>query len=199
MSSTSCAVFLDRDGTINVDPGYMGDPARVRLFPGVPEGLRLLQQEGFKLIIISNQSGIGRGIITPEGLSAVNARIFDLAGIQPDAIYMCFHHPSEAVGDFKIVCDCRKPGTGMIEQGVRDLGLDLARSYIVGDAAVDMEAGRAARLTRVLVRTGRGERTLGEVRAGRVPAPEHIAQDLQDAARWIARHAGNFRACGGSQ
>lgn len=187
------AVFLDRDGTINVDPGYVGDPTRVKLFPGVPEGLRLLQDAGFKLIIISNQSGIGRGIITPDGLTAVNARIFELAGIQPDAIYMCFHHPSEAVGTFKIVCDCRKPGTGMIDQGARELGIDLGGSYIVGDAAVDMEAGRAAKLTRVLVRTGRGQATLAEIHAGRVPAPEHVAADLHGAAHWIAEHAGNLK------
>ena len=191
---TAPAVFLDRDGTINVDPGYVGDPTRVRLFPGVPEGLRLLAERGFKLVIISNQSGIGRGIITEQGLAAVNARIFELAGIQPDAIYMCFHHPSEAVGTFKVACDCRKPGTGMIERGVRELGIDLAGSYMVGDAAVDLEAGRAARLCRVLVRTGRGEATLAEVRAGRVPAPEYVARDLHDAAAWIVTQAGNLNA-----
>lgn len=194
----NAAVFLDRDGTINVDPGYVGDPTRVKLFPGVPEALGQLQSIGFKLIIITNQSGIGRGIITPEGLTAVNARIFELAGVQPDRIYMCFHHPTEAVGEYRIACACRKPGTGLIEQGVRELGLDLNASFIVGDAAVDLEAGRNAGLTRVLVRTGRGEATLAEVRSGRVPAPEHVAQDLADAAQWIMTRGGNLRRAGRS-
>jgi len=184
----SAAVFLDRDGTINEDPGFLADATRVKLFPGVSEGLSRLQRLGLKLVIVTNQSGVGRGLIPPDALAAVNRRIFELAGVQPDAIYMCFHHPEEARGAFRIACECRKPGTGLIQQGVRELGIDLAKSWMVGDRPADLECGRAAGVKRVLVLTGDGANTLSEVRAGRVPAPDHVAADLDQASVWIERN-----------
>lgn len=182
---SGAAVFLDRDGTINEDPGFLADPGLVKLFPGVPQALRRLRDAGLKIVIISNQSGIGRGLIQPQQLDDVNARIFELAGVQPDAIYMCFHHPEEAVGEFRVQCGCRKPATGLVDQGVAQLALDPQRSFVVGDRPADVDCGRAAGMTTVLVRTGHGEGTLSDVRAGRTAAPDHVAADLAEAAEWI--------------
>lgn len=181
------AVFLDRDGTINEDPGFLADAGRVKLLPGVPGALRRLKDAGLKIIIISNQSGIGRGLIRPHELDEVNARIFELAGVSPDAIYMCFHHPEEAVGEYRIACGCRKPATGLVDRGVAELGLDPARSFVVGDRPADVDCGRAAGMRTVLVRTGHGEGTLADVKAGRTSAPDHVAADLSEAAEWILR------------
>lgn len=188
--SGRAAVFLDRDGTINIDPGFLADPGRVKLFPGVPGALERLRDRGFALVIVSNQSGIGRGIITPDALTAVNRRIFESAGVEPDRIYMCFHHPEEAVGAFKIACGCRKPAIGMIEQAAAELGVDRARSFMVGDSVVDVACGQAAGMATVLVRTGRGEATLAEVLAGRLASPDHVAADLAGAADWILERSG---------
>jgi D,D-heptose 1,7-bisphosphate phosphatase len=190
---TRPAVFLDRDGTINVDPGFLADAGRVTLFPGVPEALRSLRDAGFKIVIITNQSGIGRGLIQPRQLDEVNARIFELAGVAPDAIYMCFHHPEEAVGEFKITCGCRKPATGMVDRGIAELGVDPARSFVVGDRSADVDCGRAAGMRTVLVRTGHGEGTLADVQAGKAAAPDHVAADLSAAAEWILGRVGGTK------
>jgi D,D-heptose 1,7-bisphosphate phosphatase len=179
-------VFLDRDGTINVDPGFLSDPEHVRLFPGVPEALARLKALGLRLVVISNQSGIGRGLVTREALARVNRRIFELARVVPDRIYNCPHHPSEGRGWYRRRCDCRKPATGMVERGLRHLGLDVVASFLIGDSGADVECGLAAGLTTVLVRTGNGDETFALVEAGRLPRPHHVAKSLADAAEFIA-------------
>lgn len=135
---TSAAVFLDRDGTLIEDQHYAADPAAVRLLDGVPEALAALRAAGFRLVVITNQSGIGRGTITHVQYAAVRERLDALlraAGAPIDATYMCPHHP-DATG----ACECRKPAPGMYVTAAGELGLDLARSYLIGNRWNDIAA-----------------------------------------------------------
>lgn len=144
------AVFLDRDGTLMHDPGYIGDPALVQPFAGVAEALARLKSRGYKTVIVTNQSGIGRGYFSEADFGRVQARLFELLGPGLiDATYFCADHPDTAT-------DRRKPGPGMLLEAARDLELDLARSWMVGDRAGDVEAGRRAGVRSILVRTGEG-------------------------------------------
>jgi D-glycero-D-manno-heptose 1,7-bisphosphate phosphatase len=134
------AVFLDRDGTLVRDPGYLHDPALVELLPGVVEGLRALAAAGWPLVVVSNQSGIARGHFGPAAFAAVTARIEELLaphGVRFAGVYYCPHHP-----DFTGPCGCRKPGVELFERAARELGLDLRRSWYVGDKLQDAEPAR---------------------------------------------------------
>ena len=147
------AVFLDRDGVINVDHGYVSTWAQFEFLPGVPEALRELQDAGYLLIIVSNQSGIGRGYYSEADVASLNQAIaqhLDSAvGVVLSGFYHCPHHPTEAVGEFRRQCDCRKPAPGMIRQAVLDHGIDVKTSLLVGDKDSDIEAGRAAGVARL--------------------------------------------------
>ncbi|MDX6488916.1 MAG: D-glycero-D-manno-heptose 1,7-bisphosphate phosphatase [Gaiellaceae bacterium] len=146
------AVFLDRDGTLIDDVGYISDPADVRLMPGAADALRGLRDAGFRLVVISNQSGLGRGLVTQEQADSVHARFLDefqRAGARIDAAYYCPHAPDEG-------CRCRKPLPGLILDAARDLGLDLERSVMVGNSDVDVAAGEAAGARAILLAHGTG-------------------------------------------
>ena len=142
------AVFLDRDGVINVDHGYVSTWEQFEFLPGVPEALRKLQDAGYLLIIVSNQSGIGRGYYSERDLDTLNQAIAEhlasTLGVTLSGFYHCPHHPTEAEGEFRRHCDCRKPAPGMIRQAVLDHGIDVKTSLLVGDKDSDMAAGRAA-------------------------------------------------------
>jgi len=171
------AVFLDRDGTLVKEKDYLSRPEQVRVFRRVPAALRLLRKSGYALVVISNQSGLGRGYFTQNDLKRVNARLLkDLRrrGARLDALYFCPHHPRRT-------CPCRKPKPAMIQRAARDLRLDLRRSYMVGDNAKDIHIGRRLNLGTVRVLTG-----YGKTLAKRAPA-HHTGKDLYDAARWILR------------
>ncbi len=134
------AAFLDRDGTIIRDEVYLKDPSRVRLLPGAADALRALASRGFALVVVSNQSGVARGLIAPADLARVHARLVEVLaaeGIRLDGAYHCVHGPADG-------CDCRKPRPGMLLQAARELGLDLAASVMIGDKPSDVEAGAAA-------------------------------------------------------
>jgi D-glycero-D-manno-heptose 1,7-bisphosphate phosphatase len=163
------AIFIDRDGTLMEEAGYCADPAQVRVFPGVSETLKALRNAGYLLIVITNQSGIGRGYFTEEAYRAVQAE-FERQ-IQPahlDAVYFCPDAPDTP-------STCRKPATGMIEQAARDHSIDLARSYMVGDKSSDIECGLAAGCRSILVCTG----------YGREHTHDTVAEDFPAAARLI--------------
>ena len=174
------AVFLDRDGTLNEDTGYVSNPDDVRLQPGAAKGAAALADAGYTLIIASNQSGIARGIMTESEAEAVDRRVRELlqeSGVQITASYRCPHLPGGPVAEYAIECDCRKPKAGLLLRAARDLDIDLAASWTVGDGARDVEAGLAAgtkavRLTRDPADAGDGERT-------------YCASDLAAAARII--------------
>lgn len=178
------AVFVDRDGTINSDPGYLSDPDAFELLPYTGEGMRLLQKNGFALVVISNQSGVGRGLITIPQLLEIHERMKSKLreeGVKLDGIYYCPHHPDEG-------CSCRKPSPRLVMDAVGSLDLDLGSSYFVGDMVTDVQTGKGAGLKTVLVLTGAGRRSLGDARRLGV---DHVAEDLLEAARWVvADHGG---------
>ncbi|MGD2068602.1 MAG: HAD family hydrolase [Gemmatimonadota bacterium] len=149
------AVFLDRDGTVIVERDYLADPDGVRLVDGAADAIRRLRAAGFAVVIVTNQSGIARGLYTEGDYRAVAARVEQVLrerGAAPDATYWCPHHP-----DFTGPCSCRKPGTGMYRRAAEDLGLDLAGSWYVGDKATDVLPAEALGGRGILVRTGYGD------------------------------------------
>ena len=170
-SNSRPAIFFDRDGTLMEEVHYCKDPALVRVYPGVPQALAKLKAAGFAIIVISNQSGIGRGLMTDAEYQAVQAEF--LRQIGPglvDATYYCPHAPDTA-------CDCRKPATGMVLRAAGEHAIDLAASYFVGDREADVECGRRAGTRSILVRTGYGaEQTCSAdfVCANAVAAIEYI-------------------------
>jgi len=172
------AVFLDRDGTLIVERDYLADPAGVELVPGVVDALKRLQHAGLLLVIVTNQSGIARGLYSEADFRAVQARLLALLeadGVRIDATYFCPHHP-----DITGPCSCRKPGPGMYHEAERDLAVDLAASFYVGDRARDVEPARLFGGTGILVLTGYGQ---AERKA--VPPGTRIVADLAEAAAEI--------------
>src|SRR5437870_6703335 len=144
----SPAIFVDRDGTIMEDRDYCSDPKDVKIFPGVPEALRRCKSNGFKLIIITNQSGIGRGLITVEQYRAVEAEVLRQLGAGLiDATYFCPDVPGQH-------SSCRKPAPGMIVEATRQHQIDLTRSFLIGDKEIDVECGRNAGVRTIRVKTG---------------------------------------------
>jgi D-glycero-D-manno-heptose 1,7-bisphosphate phosphatase len=171
-------VLLDRDGTINVDKGYVRDPRDVELVPGAGAAIRRLRELGLKVGVISNQSGVGRGLMTEDDVARVNVRLVELlAGEEAhvDGFFLCVHAPWDD-------CACRKPKTVLLERAAEKLGGDLTRSFMVGDKVADVDAGRAAGAFTILVRTGYGEDSLA---AG--ATPDAVAADLAEAAGVIER------------
>ena len=145
---SSPAVFIDRDGTAIEDADYCSDPKQVKIFPGVPQALRRLKSKGFKVIIITNQSGIGRGLFTLDQYRAVEVEVLRQLGIGLiDATYFCPHLPGQH-------CSCRKPAPGMILEAIRECQIDLSRSFLVGDKEVDVECARNAGMRSIRVKTG---------------------------------------------
>ena len=183
------AAFLDRDGTINREVNYLGSPDELELLPGAVEGLRLLRDAGYVLVVVTNQSGVARGYFGEEDVRAVHRRLQALLraqGASVDAFYMCPHHP-EGRGVYRRVCPCRKPGTALYERAARELGLDLQRGVVIGDKTTDLLPGIALGCRTVLVRTGYGQELID---AGEVEGlvADHVADDLRHAARWAANH-----------
>jgi D-glycero-D-manno-heptose 1,7-bisphosphate phosphatase len=174
-------VFLDRDGTLMDEVDFCRDPAHVRAIPGAKERLTRLRQSGWAVVVITNQSGIGRGIIRPEEYEAVHAELLRQLDHQIDGAYFCPDVPPH-------VTHRRKPGTGMIEEAVRDLGLDLSRGYFVGDKPMDIACGHNAGLPAILVRTGYGKRHLDS-------DAEFIARDVTEALDWIFERESLAESC----
>lgn len=145
-------IFFDRDGTLIEERHYLADPAQVALIAGAAEAVRLARSSGFLAVVLTNQSGVGRGYFTLEDVRRVNGRMVELLaaeGAAVDGIYVCPHAPEDG-------CPCRKPGTGLVEQAARELDIDIGRSWMIGDKAADLELARNAGMRGVLVRTGYG-------------------------------------------
>ncbi len=175
------AVFLDKDGTLVEDVPYTADPARVRLARGAAEGAGRLHAAGYRLIVVSNQSGVARGAFPESALAAVEARLRALlaeAGAPLAGFYYCPHHPEAADAAYRQVCGCRKPAPGLLLRAAREHRADLRRSWMVGDILDDVEAGRRAGCRTVLLAPG-GET---EWRPGPHRRPHHVARDLAEAA-----------------
>lgn len=177
------AVFLDRDGTINEEREYLSRVEDFSLIEGAAEAISLLGDAGFLVVVVTNQSGIGRGYYSEEDFENINRHMaseLEKHGAKVNASYFCPHHPSHGKGKYKAECDCRKPLPGMLLKAAADLGIDLASSWMVGDKKSDIDAGIAAGCSSILVRTGYGE---AEARLVQQDLP--VADDLLAATRII--------------
>ncbi len=178
------AVFLDRDGTLNEDPGYLGNPDKVKLINGTGEALSKLKKNNFKLIVISNQSGIARGLITKTDVEAVNNKINELLlpyKVAIDEFYYCPAHPDYNSAE---ECSCRKPSPELVLKASKDFDIEIEKSYFVGDAVSDIQCGMNAGLKTVLVKTGYGNDSFFSLQKQK-KFPSFVAQNIFDACNII--------------
>ncbi len=182
------AVFLDRDGTINEQMGYINHISRFHLLPGVASAIRRLNEEQIPVIVVTNQSGLARGYFPEELLTAVHEKMHQqLAdkGAHVDGIYICPHHPEAKEARFRLDCTCRKPKTGLLEQAAQELNINLESSFMVGDRWSDLRCGVKAGATPVLVLTGYGRGDFQYIGPLQEVQPAHVADDLSAAVSWI--------------
>ncbi|MGY8771141.1 MAG: D-glycero-beta-D-manno-heptose 1,7-bisphosphate 7-phosphatase [Pirellulales bacterium] len=161
-TSPTAALLLDRDGTVNVDTGYIDSPEKLQLIPGAAAAIAQANKAGIPVIIVTNQSGIARGMFTEQTLKEIHHRMDELLqefNAHVDAYYFCPHHVKGTVPEYQQACKCRKPEPGMLLTAAADLNLDLSKSVMIGDKPSDLEAGINAGCTSVLVRTGNGVKT----------------------------------------
>jgi D-glycero-D-manno-heptose 1,7-bisphosphate phosphatase len=181
------AVFLDRDGVICEDVNYLKHPSQVRLIPRANEAIRLLNERCFKVVVVTNQSGVARGYLTEEDVERVNLKMIGELGdgCHIDAIYYCPHHPDVGRIPYRGECDCRKPKPGMLKLAARDLDIDLSRSFMIGDKMGDVLAGHRAGCETVLVLTGRGrdeiENDLNFKNVEKRVKPTHVTSNIFEA------------------
>lgn len=184
-------VFLDRDGTINEEVEYLNNVDQLKLIDGATEAIRLLNNAGYKVVVITNQSGIAKGYLTEAQLQVIHTELKKMLqkdNAYVDAIYYCPHHPDAEVDAYRVDCDCRKPKQGMLEQAAKDLDIDLENSFVIGDKISDLGAGDAAGCRKILVRTGYGKEMEKELRNVSFQA-DHIADDVLAAVKWILSQA----------
>jgi D-glycero-D-manno-heptose 1,7-bisphosphate phosphatase len=175
------AVFLDRDGTIAEEVGYLNHASRFRMFPFVAAAIRRLNAARLPVIVVTNQSGVSRGYFPDSLVQTVHELMtqqLTAAGAHLDAIYYCPHTSADG-------CECRKPRPGLLERAAREHGLDLYRSFVVGDRYADVELAHRAGCRGILVRTGYGEGDLAWNAAKWPAPPDFVAGDLAEAAEWI--------------
>ena len=183
------AVFLDRDGTINEDCGYPGRFDQIRIYPYSLEAVRMIREAGFKAVVVTNQSGVGRGFFTEDDLHRLHERmadVFEAENTPLDAFYYCPHFEGSSLAEYNKACSCRKPATGMIRRAAEDLGLDPEASYMIGDKVEDILLGVHAGALPILVLTGYGRESLATLKERGI-RPAFVAETLLEAARWIVR------------
>ncbi len=188
------AVFLDRDGTVNEEVGYLHNLEDLRLIPGASAAIKRLNETGMKVILVTNQSGIARGYFSESLLLDIHARLKKMLleeGARLDAIYYCPHHPSAGNSNFTKECDCRKPRTGLIDRAARDLKIDVKQSFVVGDKWSDVELGQRAGAHSILVRTGYGAMEEENIRPSHLVEPDFIAHTITEAVDWIIKEVGS--------
>jgi len=182
------AVFLDRDGTINEQMGYINHLSRFVIFPCVAEAVRLLNDNDFWVIVLTNQGGVARGYYPIELMHEIHDLLtisLKKKGTIIDGIFYCPHHPAGIMPEYSTECDCRKPKTGLIHQALEAFDIDMSNSYMVGDRHVDIELASRIEIDGVLVKTGYGLGEIDYVLPQQSIKPNHIAQDLLDAVKWI--------------
>ena len=200
-------VFLDRDGTINEEVNYLHRPEDLRLLPGAAEGIRLWNENGFRVVVVTHQAGVARGYYTEKDVETLHQylnHVLEEQGAHIDAFFYCPHHPSQGIGVYRKACRCRKPGTGMFEAADRQVPVDRENSYMIGDKWLDTQAGARFGLHTALVATGYGEELYREYAAGRrkeeiFPGDEQhplefYGKDLLEVARWTLERRGSHEA-----
>jgi D-glycero-D-manno-heptose 1,7-bisphosphate phosphatase len=187
------AVFLDRDGTINEEVGYLDSLDKLKIIPAAYEAIRLINLSGMKAIVVTNQSGVARGFFN-EKLVRQTHEAIQAALLQKkasiDKFYYCPHHPTEGTGIYLQNCNCRKPLPGMLLQAAHDLDIELGNSYMVGDTDRDMEAAKKIGVKGILVKTGYGREVLQNVDPDATTAgnnPDFVAEDILEAVKWIMK------------
>lgn len=186
----SSAVFLDRDGTLIEEVGYLDRVERVALYPWSIDAVRALNRSGFRVIMVTNQSGVARGFFTEAVVDDVHRRIATLleaGGARIDAYYYCPHHPDGKIERYAQRCDCRKPARGLIDRAAREFGVDPACSFVVGDRWLDIQLARAVGARGVLVRTGYG--LTEESWPPETGAADAVVDNLIEAVSWILLHS----------
>ena len=182
------AVFMDRDGTISEEVGYVNHPSRYRVFPYAAEAVRILNEKGWLAILVTNQAGVARGYFTEELIGAVHGVLEDElrgAGARLDAIYYCAHHPSVGEPPYRFDCDCRKPRPGLIQRAAADFEIDLKASWMIGDRYSDIELAHNAGVRSAFVLSGYGRGEWEYQRAAWKSEPEMVAENLLEAVRTI--------------
>ncbi len=203
------AVFLDRDGTINEEVGYLDCLEKLHLIPGAAEAIRLINESGMKAVVVTNQSGVARGIFDEAFVDTVHRRLQEMLAVEGaslDGVYFCPHHPTEGRGSYLRSCDCRKPTPGLLLRAAEELSLDPERSTMVGDTLKDIEAATRIGARGILVRTGYGTEAADALGLAAEPRrmspgaenparggdlvirPVHIAGDLLAAVRWLLKN-----------
>src|SRR5947209_1549895 len=181
IDSKAPVVYLDRDGTLNFDPGYLNQPEQLRLLAGVGQAVGRLNRTGFKTVVLSNQSGLARGLITQDQLEAIHQRLRELLSedsARLDGIFICPHHPDEG-------CICRKPAPGLVHRALQELGVFPGNAIVIGDKATDVELARNVGALAVFVRSGHAPEEEQARMAARGLAPDYVARNLTEAVRWI--------------
>jgi len=184
---TRPAVFIDRDGTLTEEVGYVNHPSRLRLLPRSAEAIRRLNRTDVAAVVVTNQAGVARGYFPESVLHLVNADLtaqLARAGARLDGLYVCMHHPSEGAPPYRMPCDCRKPKPGLLLKAADELRLDLSRSVMVGDKPSDLEVAAKVGARSVLVLTGYGLGDWEYQRDQFSVTPDHVAADLLDAVDW---------------
>ncbi len=188
MDRSDIAVFLDRDGTVNAEVHFLSSPDKLQLIPRTIPAIRELNDLGVKVFIITNQSGVARGIFPESEVSVVHVALREMLKKENalvDDFFYCPHLPGVVDARYNKDCECRKPRPGMIFRAGRALGVDFSKSFVVGDKISDVALGPATGMKAALVRTGFGERDLGKIRDGEVAAPDFVAGGIGDAVDWI--------------
>jgi len=182
------AVFLDRDGTINEESGYVNHISRFKLLKESAYGIRLLNEAGFLVFVVSNQSGAAKGYFPEKLIDEVNAVMLaelSACGAKIDKIYYCPHSAYGKVDCLRMECDCRKPKTGMVKNAMLDFDIDISKSFVIGDRLNDIAFAHAAGLRGIMVKTGYGMGEIEYILPSVEDTPDYIAADLSDAAQWI--------------
>jgi histidinol-phosphate phosphatase family protein len=183
----NAAVFLDRDGTIVEEVGYLDSLEKLVIFPHTAEAIRTINESGMRAVVITNQSGVARGYFQEDFIRTVHRHITKILrekGVFIDGFYYCPHHPTEGKGKYLASCKCRKPEPGMLIRASEDMDIDLSRSYVVGDMIKDLELAGRVGAKGILVRTGYGSETEKEI-IGQGVKPAYTAENILAAVKWI--------------
>ena len=189
-TNSDAFVFIDRDGTMNIDYGYVGTIDRFELFEHTIAGLKLLNSKGFRIIVVTNQSGVARGYFTEDDVNKVNGYMVDMLndqGIKIDDVLYCPHHEKGTVKEYTMKCSCRKPEPGLFNIAVEKYNIDKKKSFMIGDKLSDIHWGRKAGLTSILVRTGEGNKTFLNMDHSDSLKPHFVVNNLLSAAQLITR------------
>ena len=187
MQELKPAVFLDRDGTLIEERNYLSSITEISILEGASEAITRLNNADFAVVLATNQSAVGRGLLSLENLNSIHKELrhrLKTQGAQIDGVFFCPHHPTEATRAYRSNCTCRKPKPGMLEKAARQLTLDLRKSFMIGDTLSDIKTGHAAGCRSILVKTGKGQQEILRIKNGLEP-PDFIAENLAKAVDWL--------------